>query len=638
MRAISRHWRSIARPGLSDSRELSEIALTIFVVLIVGMMIVPLPTGVLDVLIVTNLSFSVVLLLVATQVPHAMAFGSFPTILLISTLYRLGLNISSTRLILVQADAGRVIESFGTYVVKANYVVGAIVFFILTIVQYVVIAKGSERVAEVGARFTLDAMPGKQMAIDADLRAGALDYEQANAKRQALHRESQFYGAMDGAMKFVKGDAIASILIILINIIGGVATGTLMMDFPVEKSLKIFGLLTIGDGLVSQIPALLISTASALVVTRVASENHKSSLATDMVSQLLGNPKPLITGACLLAVLALLPGLPTFPFLVLAGVLWVSSRSAQRIRAARQSQLPAHAPLNLMPLVALPSFELRVGRELYAQCMTEPHGMALDDGLEIERKRLRAGLAIELPSPQLVLDPELGDHGIAVHVRGEAVHPASQSHADIAQVLALVRQGAEQHGYLWISMNTVGERLQTLRLTQPQLVNHAIPHRVSLASLTAVMRGLAQEGIGLQTLEAVLETFAFADTQRQGEGDLLARARVGLKGYISEPLARDGLIVVHTLDPLIEDAIRGAIIEPGIDPKLALDPELRRDILTAVRRAREHMPHGLTVLTHGDVRRACWVLLNSDSMGVTVISYDEIAPAYKIQSHGNITP
>ena len=252
--------------------------LALLVISIVAMMIVPLPTWLLDILIATNLSAAVAILLVVLYVPDALAIATFPTLLLLTTLYRLALNVSSARLILLQANAGEIIHAFGSFVVRGNYVVGAVVFLILTVIQFVVIAKGGERVAEVGARFVLDAMPGKQMAIDAELRAGTIDGMEARKRRRSLSRESQFYGSMDGAMKFVKGDVIASLVITAINILGGLAIGVAQRGMPVAGALKRYGLLTIGDGLVSQIPALVLSTAAGVLVTRTASEEPDTPL------------------------------------------------------------------------------------------------------------------------------------------------------------------------------------------------------------------------------------------------------------------------------------------------------------------------------------------------------------------------
>src|SRR3954469_211210 len=304
------------RTGLGGA----ELALAALVVGVVAMMIVPLPTWLLDILIATNLSASVAILLVVLYVPDALAIATFPTILLLTTLFRLALNVSSTRLILLQADAGEVIRAFGGFVVRGNYVVGGVVFLILTIIQFIVIAKGSERVAEVGARFVLDAMPGKQMAIDAELRGGSIDGNEARRRRRQLARESQFYGAMDGAMKFVKGDVIASVIITFINILGGLAIGVGQRGLDLDAALRRYGLLTIGDGLVTQIPALVLSTAAGILVTRVASEDPDTSLGSELVGQLLGVPKALQVAGIFVLGLGAVPGMPMVPFLLIGFV------------------------------------------------------------------------------------------------------------------------------------------------------------------------------------------------------------------------------------------------------------------------------------------------------------------------------
>src|SRR5687767_10448760 len=298
----------------------AELGLALLVISVVAMMIVPLPTWLLDILLATNLSLAVAILLVVLYVPDALAIATFPTILLLTTLFRLALNVSSVRLILLQADAGDVIRAFGQFVVRGNYVVGGVIFLILTVIQFVVIAKGSERVAEVGARFTLDAMPGKQMAIDAELRSGGIDGNEARKRRRQLSRESQFYGAMDGAMKFVKGDVIASLIITAVNLLGGLAIGVLQRGMGAEAALKRYGLLTIGDGLVTQIPALVLSTAAGLLVTRVASEEPDTSLGSELGAQLLGTPRALAMASFFVALLAVVPGLPTLPFLAIAAL------------------------------------------------------------------------------------------------------------------------------------------------------------------------------------------------------------------------------------------------------------------------------------------------------------------------------
>ncbi len=299
----------------------SDILLAILVAVIVGMMIVPLPTFVLDLFVTLNIAAAVSLLLIAIYVSEALRIATFPSLLLITTLFRLAIEVSATRLILLKANAGQVIHAFGNFVVAGNLVVGAVVFFILTLIQFIVISKGSERVAEVGARFTLDAMPGKQMSIDAELRAGHIEPGEARRRRALLTRESQFFGSMDGAMKFVKGDAIAGIVVLLTNIVGGLVIGIVQKGMDPATAAKTYTLLTIGAGLVSQIPALVISTAAGIVVTRVSSEEDGGHLGQDIGRQILAQPKALAVAAVLLGLLAIVPGLPTAPFAVLGGLL-----------------------------------------------------------------------------------------------------------------------------------------------------------------------------------------------------------------------------------------------------------------------------------------------------------------------------
>ncbi|HJX54385.1 MAG TPA: flagellar biosynthesis protein FlhA, partial [Polyangia bacterium] len=299
----------------------SDIALAVLLAVIVGMMIVPLPTFVLDLFVTLNIAAAVSLLLIAIYVSEALRIATFPSLLLITTLFRLAIEVSATRLILLKANAGQVIYAFGNFVVAGNLVVGVVVFFILTMIQFIVIAKGSERVAEVGARFTLDAMPGKQMSIDAELRAGHIDRAEARRRRTLLAREAQFFGSMDGAMKFVKGDAIAGIIILLTNIVGGLVVGIVQKGMEPAAAAKTYTLLTIGAGLVSQIPALVISTAAGIIVTRVSSEEEGGHLGKDIGRQILAQPKALAIAAVLLGLLAIVPGLPAVPFAVLAALL-----------------------------------------------------------------------------------------------------------------------------------------------------------------------------------------------------------------------------------------------------------------------------------------------------------------------------
>lgn len=306
--------------GKSFINKYSDIVLALVVMAIIGMLIVPLPPLLLDILLTLNISLSVIILLMSLYIPGALQFSIFPTLLLITTMYRLALTVSTTRLILSVGDAGEVVYAFGNFVARGNFVVGGIVFVILVIVNFIVIAKGSERVAEVAARFTLDAMPGKQMSIDADLRAGSIEMEEGKRKRRDLERESQLFGAMDGAMKFVKGDAIAGIIITVVNIVGGLAIGVVQKGMSAGDAAKKYALLTIGDGLVGMIPAILISTAAGIIVTRVGGEEEGAHLGKDVTTQLIAYPRAIGIAGGMLIVLGLVPGLPKIPFLLLGAL------------------------------------------------------------------------------------------------------------------------------------------------------------------------------------------------------------------------------------------------------------------------------------------------------------------------------
>ena len=303
---------------LSNILKNNDIVLAIGLVVIVCMMVIPLPAPILDLLLTVNISLAVVILLVCLYTQEPLDYSSFPTVLLIATLFRLGLNVSSTRLILLHGQAGNVISSFGEFVVGGNYVVGAVIFCILVLINFMVITGGATRVAEVSARFTLDKMPGKQLSIDADLNSGLIDEEQAKERRRKLERETDFYGTMDGASKFVKGDATAGIVITIINIVGGLIIGVVQLHMPIQSALGTYTILTVGDGLVSQIPALLISTATGLIVSRATGKDE--SLSTDIKNEMFSDPRVLGVVAGLLGFMGIVPGMPTAPFLVIAAL------------------------------------------------------------------------------------------------------------------------------------------------------------------------------------------------------------------------------------------------------------------------------------------------------------------------------
>jgi type III secretion protein V len=595
----------------------ADVALALLLLLIVALMIIPIPTPLLDVLIAGNIAIAVVMLLVSMAIPDGLAFAAMPTVLLVTTLYRLALNVSSTRLILLQADAGRVIRAFGDYVVRGNYAVGAVVFFILTLIQYVVVARGSERVAEVSARFTLDAMPGKQMAIDSDLRAGALSAEAARARRRLLERESQFYGAMDGAMKFVKGDAIAGIVITIVNIVAGVAIGTGMHDMHPVESLQLYGLLTIGDGLVCQIPSLLISTAAGLVVTRVASEHEGASLARDLGGQLLGDPRVLGMAAGFLALLALVPGLPALPFALLGVTLGATSyglRRAQPVRGMSLLRDGAAAPAKI---------ELALGPEL-ASALQQHDGAPLEAMLVQIRARFADALGFELPALRVHAQSDLAARAYRVTLSDMVLAHAEAAPAELAEQLGalLVRHAAEL-----IDMQQAQSLLDALERGAPALVRNSVPKPVSLRLWCEVLRRLVAEGVSIRPLARILEALANEAASSSDASVLVERIRVQLRRHVCFAHAQTGVLALHPVDAMIEDAVRDALAPSG----LALPPDQARDIVSAVRAAIGAAQARAVLIVQPDVRRHLRALLEPELPGVAVLSYAELAPELRVE-------
>lgn len=666
----------------------SDLALALLVAGVVGMMILPLPTQLLDILIALNLTLAVTMLLVSIYVSDALRIATFPTILLIATLYRLGLNVSSTRLILLQADAGRVIEAFGDFVVSGNYVVGAVVFLILTIIQFVVIAKGSERVAEVAARFTLDALPGKQMAIDADLRAGLLDQAEARKRRHALQRESQFYGAMDGAMKFVKGDAIAGIIITVINICAGIAIGVLQRDMEAGQAMRVYGLLTIGDGLVSQIPALVISTAAGLIVTRVASEEEGTHLGEEISGQILAHPRAIAIVAGLLILLAFVPGLPTIPFLLLGAICAVVAYLLWRARSRRSTGVTDELDDPARPgdadgarALSEPSpISLELSADLSELVDSKNPGSDLASAVAGLRRQLHYDLGIRVPPvrvrgavaglPELGFSILLDDipaargelrqgyllcHASADELRGlgirtdEVEHPVTNESACwvpeavseqvraagfvlwsatdliVAQMELLLRRKATH----FLGLQDTQGLLDGLENTHPALVRALVPRVVGVPLMADVLRRLVEEGVGVRNLKAVLEALLEWGEHEKDPVALTELVRSSLKAQITHQYAsEEQTLAVYLLSTELEDAVRSAVQRSSTGTYLALEPELAREIVAAIKERVVRPPGGrdAVILTQPDVRRFMRKLIEVDVPHAAVISFQELEP------------
>ena len=643
----------------------SDLALAGLVVAIVAMMIVPLPPALLDVLLALNIAGAVTLLLVSIYVSDALRIATFPTLLLLTTLFRLALEVSASRLILLRADGGAVIHAFGSFVVAGNLVVGAVIFVILTIIQFVVISKGAERVAEVAARFTLDALPGRQMAIDAELRAGHIDRDEACRRRASLTRESQLFGSMDGAMKFVKGDAVAGVIVLAVNIIGGLAVGVLQRGLDLGAAARAYTLLTIGSGLVAQIPALVISTAAGIVVTRVAAEDEGTDthLGREIARQILGQPKAIAVAAVLLAVLALVPGLPVGPFVVLAAALGLLARALMRAQRARRPDREAPAaPAGArgVPEPLLLPLELLLGPDLAAAlCPGDDDADALAARLaDRVREPLFAALGLTMPRltvrPSAAADPAgpgLPPAGYEIRLdevprlRGEL--PLGSSQVDptaaedaLADELSSV---LERWGHELIGIEEAQALLTRLERTHPALVREVVPRVVSPAVLADVLRRLVEEGVSLRNLKDVLG--ALADRPAAAERDpaaLTEHVRAALRRTITHAhTGQDGAVPVLTLDPMIEEAVRDAVHQTKSGSALGLEPQLAREILASVTRAMATAagsgPGGVPViLASADVRRHVRRLIEATHPRLAVLSHLELAPEATVRMVGRI--
>jgi flagellar biosynthesis protein FlhA len=677
----------------------SDIVLAGAVVLVIVMMIIPLPTALLDILFAFNITVSLTVLLVALYTLEPLDFSVFPSLLLVTTLFRLALNVSSTRLILLQGYAGQIIESFGNFVVGGNYIVGMVIFLILVVIQFVVITNGAGRVAEVAARFTLDAMPGKQMSIDADLNAGLINDEEARRRRRMIEKEADFYGAMDGASKFVKGDAIAGIIITLINILGGIAVGSFMLGLSVQEAAQRFALLTVGDGLVSQIPALLISTATGIVVTRAASE---SNLGEDLTRQILAQPRSLGIASGVLFAFGLVPGLPTVPFFILSvlsgAAAYAVSRAMraeearrQAAEAARRQQAASQEsvkPGDLVDALAVEPLELEIGYGLIP-LVDRGQGGDLLDRITMVRRRIATELGL-LVSPIRIRDNlELGPNEYVVKVRGNAVaraeiFPDRFLAMDSGMVTEKVegietkepafglpavwvseadRDRAELAGYTVVDPSSVTtthlaeiikryapellgrqdtkNTIDSLKESAPAVVDEVIPDVLTVGEVQKVLQNLLRERVPIRDMITILETL--------GDYGKSTRNVDVLSEYCRQALARticrqyqdeEGMINVITVSPSLEQMIASSVEDSGQGSYLAMDPNLVQKIFDSLSQQIEKSSmYGAqpVVLTTAPVRLHFKRLTERSIPGLIVLSYNEIVPDVKVRSVGVVS-
>lgn len=669
-----------------------DVSVLIVVIMIVAMMIIPLPTILLDFLLIINISLSLLILMVAMNTKEPLDFSIFPTALLIATLFRLALNVSTTRSILSNADGGRVIETFGSFVVGGSPVVGFVVFLILVVIQFIVITKGSERVAEVAARFTLDAMPGKQMSIDADMNAGLISDQEARARRSKVEQESDFYGAMDGASKFVKGDAIAGIIILIINVVGGFIIGMVIHGMGFAESASTFTLLSVGDGLVSQVPALLISTATGITVTRAASDG---TLGSDIMKQLFNYPKLLYIVAGTIVILGIFTPIGLFLTLPIALLLVFGAYSMQKAVQKEKQQNESvemegqeediSSPEKVINLLQLDTLELEIGYGLIPLADQKQGGDILDRIVMIRRQfAIELGLIIptirirdnlQLTPNQYVLKFRGNkiasgevylDHFLAMNQGGEneeieGIHVTEPAFGLPATWINIeAKQKAEFLGYIIIDPSSViathltevlkkyayqllrreetKDLIENLKESHPNLVEEVVPNLLSVGDIQKVLQNLLREQISIRDLAAIFETLADFSVYTKEPRVLTEYVRQSLTKQITEQYADEGVIQVLTAGATLEKGISDYIqqTEAGVH-YLSMDPQMSRKITEELQQQIERVINagGQPIfLTSPSIRMYLKQFVDKIMPTAPVLAYTELEPDIEIQSIG----
>ncbi len=670
---------------------IGQIAIPAAIVGIVVMMVVPLPTALLDLLLVTNIALATLALLASMFTTRVLDFSIFPSYLLIATLFRLALNVSVTRLVLLHGYAGKVIESFGHFVVGGSVIVGLVIFLILIVIQFIVITNGAGRVAEVAARFTLDAMPGKQMAIDADLNAGLINDEDAKRRRREVAEEADFYGAMDGASKFVKGDAIAAIVIVAINLVGGFAVGILQQHLSFGDAIKTYSLLTVGDGLVAQIPALLISLSSGLIVTRAATE---MDLGTDLLHQFTRHKKTLQLGGGAICAVAIVPGLPKLPFFVVGGALLLLATrlpsdaeieareaAANEVEAAPVALSP-DSPEHLVGEMRIEPLELEIAYDLI-DLVDAAKGGDLLDRVRALRRKLALELGVVIPLVRTRDNLELPASTYAVRVNGVDV---GRGEAPAGHVLVLGDDAGSLPGIptrepvfglpaTWVPMEfrhqaeitgaTVVDRASVItthlaevvrrnagRLLSRQdvkmlvdVVKHSDPvvvdelngAGVTTGEIQRVLQMLLDEGVAIRDLVRIFEVVSERSRVTKDPEQLVEAVRTALGPAISASYAKDGKLPVLTLDPLVEHALAETLRTADTGTFLALDPQTAEQLALAVAREAEAAEmKGIepVFVCAAQLRPSVRRLLHAAAPRLPVLAYTELGAQLELDTIG----
>jgi flagellar biosynthesis protein FlhA len=687
-------------PAVLQRTNLVGLAAPVLVLMVLAMVVLPLPPPMLDMLFTFNITLSIAVILGVIYILRPLEFGVFPTVLLFGTLLRLALNIASTRVVLIDGHtgpgaAGKVIQAFGEFVIGGNYAVGLVVFAILVVINFVVVTKGATRVSEVTARFTLDAMPGKQMAIDADLNAGVIDQDEARTRREEVRQEADFYGAMDGASKFVRGDAVAGIVILVINIVGGLLIGTLQHDMAFGNAVQVYALLTVGDGLVAQIPALLLSTSVAIIVTRMS---RSQDMGQELFKQVFGQPRILALTAVVLAMIGLVPGMPNFAFLLLAsvagGLAWIihqrrqETAAREEVRAQAEVQQQAKQPVpelgwsdvakvdpvglevgyRLVPLVdadqggELMSRIKGVRKKISQSLGFLIHPVHIRDNLELAPNQYRITVhgvplaeASVRPDRELAIDPG----GVSGKIQGQEtrdpafgmpalwIDPGSREHAqtlgytvaDAATVIAThLSQVLQTHAHELLGHQEVQQMLDVLGENAPKLVENLTPNTVSLSTLVKVMQRLLAEGVSVRNFRLICETLADAGSRTQDPDALLAEVRVALGRQIVQEI--NGLrpeLPVITLDQDLEQLLQD-MVQNG--SAAALEPGLAERIQQALEetaRQQELRGEPAVLLVPPVIRPTLARFVKQTSGEIHVLAHNEIPEDKQLRLVGSVS-
>jgi len=663
----------------------SDFIFTFLFILIIIMMVIPLPPMMVDFLLSCNIALSVMILLTTTYITNPLQFSVFPSLLLFATLFRLALNVSTTRLILLRGYAGRLIAAFGNFVVGGNYVVGFIIFLILVIIQFVVITNGAGRIAEVAARFTLDSMPGKQMSIDADLNAGLIDDKEARRRRREIERQADFYGAMDGASKFVRGDAIAGLIITMINFLGGIVVGVIQRGLVIQDALQTYALLTVGDGLVAQIPALLISTASGLIVTRAASEDN---LGQDVSRELTQVPRAVLLTALLLLFLGMIPGLPKVPFVLLglsAGIFAYTKREkkeeAKTKEEAPKEELPK-TPEEIARLIEVDPVELEIGYGLVHLFDAKEGGtlleritqmrinLAREKGLVVPPIRVRDNLrlrpneyVVKIRGIEVAKGEILPHHYLAIHPQGESgpiegiatrepafnlpaywVNERQKENAEIAGftlvdaesvLVTHLSEVVKSHAAELLTRQEVQLLIDQVKRTNQAVVDELIPQSMSIGEVQKVLQNLLMENVPIKDLPLILEALADAVHQVKSIEELteIVRRKLG-RGICKQHLTEDGKLHVLTLDTGLEHYFQQVF--SGAE---SLDPQVFRAMLTQLSSNVEKMVslgHFPVLIVPGKIRRSLRNLLAGYIPQLVVLAMEEVPREVELKIEGAV--